>query len=94
MLEVIIKICDVRVHCDLQQRTNCFQCILSFCSSWFKGVNGVRISHRPKAHLVFPLKLCPHLSEFRIGAGSGLDVVHDVDVDVTEDDTVSVACSS
>lgn len=47
-----------------------------------------------KAHLVLPLKLCPHLSEFCIRAGGGLDVVHDVNVDVTENDTVSVAGSS
>lgn len=45
-------------------------------------------------HLIFPLKLCPHLSEFCISTGSGLDVVHDVDVDVTEDNAVSVASST
>lgn len=47
-----------------------------------------------KVYLVFPLKLCPHLSEFCIGAGSWLDVVHDVNVDITENNTVSVASSS
>lgn len=47
-----------------------------------------------KAYLVFPLKLRPHLSEFCISAGGWLDVVHDVNVDVTEDDAVSVTGSS
>lgn len=42
-------------------------------------------------YLIFPLKLCPHLSEFCVGTGGWLDVVHDVDVDVAEDNTVSVA---
>lgn len=45
-------------------------------------------------YLIFPLKLCPHLPELCIGTGSGLDVVHDVDVDVTEDHAVSVASST
>lgn len=45
-------------------------------------------------YLVFPLKLGPHLSEFCVGAGGWLDVVHDVNMDVTEDNTVSVASSS
>lgn len=53
-----------------------------------------RTSCQCKTHFVFPLKLRPHLSEFCIGAGSRLDVVHDVNVDVTEDDAVSVARSS
>lgn len=47
-----------------------------------------------KTYLVLPLKLCPHLSEFCISAGGWLDVVHDINVDVTEHNTVSVASSS
>lgn len=42
-------------------------------------------------YLIFPLKLRPHLSELCIGAGRWLDVVHDVDVDVTEHHAVPVA---
>lgn len=49
---------------------------------------------RCKTYLVFPLKLCPHLSELGVSAGGRLDVVHDVNVDVTEDDAVSVTSSS
>ena len=49
---------------------------------WDVGVDG---------HLVLPLKLCPHLSELRVVAGGGHDVVHDVDVNVIQDHAVSVA---
>ena len=37
---------------------------------------------RVHRHLVFPLKLGPHLTEFRIRARGRNDVIHDVDVDV------------
>jgi len=40
--------------------------------------------------LVLPLKLGPHLPELCVGAGRRYDVVHDVNVDVVQDDTVSV----
>lgn len=33
---------------------------------------------------VFPLKFDPHRAEFGVGAGSGNDVVHDVDVDCVQ----------
>lgn len=46
------------------------------------------------SHLVLPLKLGPHLSELGVIAGSGHDVVHDVDVDVVEHHTVTVAACS
>ena len=42
-------------------------------------------------HLVLPLKLRPHLSELCVVAGGRHDVVHDVDVNVVQDNTVSVA---
>ena len=45
---------------------------------------------RVDRHLVLPLELGPHLPELGLGAGRGHDVVHDVDVDVVEDDHVSV----
>lgn len=37
-------------------------------------------------HLVLPLKLCPHGAEGFLGAGSGPNVVHDVQVDVAQVD--------
>lgn len=40
--------------------------------------------------LVLPLKLGPHGPELRFCALRGLDVVHDVDVDVIENDDVGV----
>lgn len=44
--------------------------------------------------LVFPLELRPHLTELRVGARRRHDVVHDVDVNVVENDAVSVTrCS-
>lgn len=50
-------------------------------------------AHKHRTNLVLPFKLCPHLSELCICAGSWLDVVHNVNVDVTEDHAVSVAGS-
>ena len=41
-------------------------------------------------HLVFPLELCPHLPKLRLRARCRHDVVHDVDVDVVQDDHVAV----
>lgn len=54
-----------------------------------------KVTHKTrKTNFVFPLKFCPHLSELSICAGSRLDVIHDVNVNITEDHTVSVAgCS-
>lgn len=45
-------------------------------------------------HLILPLKLCPHLAELRVCAGSWHNVVHDVYMDVVEHHTVAVASSS
>ena len=45
---------------------------------------------RVDRHLVLPLELGPHLPELGLVAGRGHDVVHDVDVDVVEDDHVAV----
>lgn len=47
-----------------------------------------------KVYLVLPLKLCPHLSELCVSAWRWLDVIHDVNVNVAEDNAVPVACSS
>ena len=41
-------------------------------------------------HLVLPLELGPHLAELDLGADGGHDVVHDVDVDVVQDDDVAI----
>ena len=40
--------------------------------------------------LVLPLELDPHLSELVVGAGGRNDVVHDVDVNVIQHDTVPI----
>jgi len=40
--------------------------------------------------LVFPLKLGPHLAELGVRAARWHNVVHDVDVNVIEDNAVSV----
>jgi len=40
--------------------------------------------------LVFPLKLGPHLAELGVSAARWHNVVHDVDVNVIEDNAVSV----
>lgn len=40
--------------------------------------------------LVLPLELGPHVAEVRVAAGGGLDVVHDVDVDVVEHNHAAV----
>ena len=42
-------------------------------------------------HLVLPLKLSPHLAELGISARGRHDVVHDVDVDIVQHHTVTVA---
>ena len=39
---------------------------------------------------ILPLKIGPHLAEFRIRTGSGHNVIHDVDVDVVEHDHIAV----
>lgn len=47
-----------------------------------------------KTCLIFPLKFSPHLSELDICAGGWLNVVHDINVNVTEDYAVPVTgCS-
>lgn len=49
---------------------------------------------KKKTNFVFPLKFCPHLSELGICTRSRLDVIHDVNVNITENHTVSVTgCS-
>jgi hypothetical protein len=39
-------------------------------------------------NFVFPLELDPHCSELSVGAGSGNNVIHDVDVDCVQDNHV------
>ena len=56
MIEILVKVADVRIDCDL----------------------------------VLPLELRPHLTEFCVRARGRHDVVHDVNVDVIEHDTVTV----
>ncbi len=47
-----------------------------------------------KTCLIFPLKFSPHLSELGVCAGGRLNVVHDINVNVTEDYAVPVTgCS-
>jgi len=41
-------------------------------------------------YLILPLKLRPHLPELCIGTHCWLDIVHDVNVDVVQHDTVAV----
>ena len=60
------------------------------------GQETVEVPHqlgqgRVDRHLVLPLELRPHRSELGLCAGSGNDVVHDVDVNVIEDHHVPVA---
>ena len=60
------------------------------------GQEAVEVAHEVRqrgvdGHLVLPLELRPHGSELGLGAGGGHDVVHDVDVNVIEDDDVPVA---
>ena len=60
------------------------------------GQEAVEVAHevrqrRVDGHLVLPLELRPHGAELGLGAGGGHDVVHDVDVNVIEDDDVPVA---
>ena len=49
-------------------------------------IANVRVDH----HLVLPLEHDPHLEELLVVARRRHDVVHDVDVNVVEDDTVAV----
>ena len=42
-------------------------------------------------YLVLPLKLCPHAPKLGLGAGGRHDVVHNVDVNIIEDDYIAVA---
>lgn len=83
VLKVIVQVDDVGVDRHLQQRH--VRLGIFFFFFLYKQL---------QIYLIFPLKLCPHLSELCIGAGGGLDVVHDVDVDVTEDHAVPVASSA
>lgn len=41
---------------------------------------------------VLPFKFHPHLAKLCFGAGSRLDIVHDVNVDVVEYNTVAIRC--
>ena len=45
-------------------------------------------------HLVFPLKLSPHLPELWISTSSRYNVVHNVDMNVIQHNTVTVSCTS
>ena len=45
---------------------------------------------RVDGDLVLPLKLSPHLTELGVGTTRGHDVVHDVNVNVIENDAVTV----
>lgn len=40
--------------------------------------------------LIFPLKLQPHASKLGLSAVGGVDIVHDVNVDIVENDAVHV----
>ncbi len=53
-------------------------------------LDGLKIICKVKKNLVLPFKLGPHRSELRLGARGRHDVVHDVDMDVVEDDHVPV----
>lgn len=53
-----------------------------------------RVHVETHTNLVLPLKLRPHLPELCVCAGGGLDVIHDVDVDIAEDHTVPVTGGS
>lgn len=67
--------------------------------SWFLSlkysiIKSINIETVYRAHFVFPFKFCPHLAELSIGTSSGLDVIHDVNVYVTKNHTVSITgCS-
>ena len=41
-------------------------------------------------HLIFPLKFGPHCPEFCLSARSWHNVIHDVDVNVVENDDVTI----
>lgn len=86
MLKIIVQVDDVGVDRHLQQRHGDLRLGIFFLCFFF--------DEQLQMYLIFPLKLCPHLSELCIGTGSWLDVVHDVDVDVTEDHAVPVASSA
>ena len=45
-------------------------------------------------NFVFPLEFGPHLPKFRISAGGWEDVVHYVNMDIIQYNTVSVTCGS
>ena len=56
-----------------------------FWQIWDVGVDG---------NLVLPLELSPHLSELCVCTGGRNDVIHNVDVDVVQYNTVAVAGST
>lgn len=41
-------------------------------------------------HLILPLKFCPHFAELLFGAGGGQYIVHDIDVYIVENDTITI----
>jgi len=65
-----------------ERRINVAQPIHAF---WVQPVNYMYL-----CYLILPLKLRPHLPELCIGAHCWLDVVHDVNVDIVQHDTVAV----
>ena len=42
------------------------------------------------AYLVLPLELCPHLPEIRVGTGGRHNVVHDVNMNVIQNNTIAI----
>ena len=60
----------------------------AFSVSLFSHSNSTHINI--PCYLILPLKLRPHLPELGISAHCRLDVVHDVNVDVVQHDTVAV----
>lgn len=52
----------------------------------YSSIQGTKTLQPAKPHLVLPLELGPHGAEGLLAARSGLDVVHDVHVDVVQVD--------
>ena len=42
-------------------------------------------------HLILPLEFCPHAAELCLRAAGGHNVIHDINVDVVENDNIPVA---
>lgn len=42
------------------------------------------------AYLVLPFELCPHLPEIRVGTGGRHNVVHDVNMNVVQNNTIAI----